>query len=60
MSIGLLFWVLMVLWAVFGFYYNWPASQGPNAFVPLGNSLLLFILLFLLGWAEFGFVVRGP
>jgi hypothetical protein len=58
MSIGFLFWLLMVLWLVFGMYWNWPSQPGPAGFGPLGSSLLLFILLFLLGWAVFGFVIQ--
>lgn len=51
MSIGLLFWILMIIWLVFGFV-AWRGIAGPYGLV--GNSLLLFILLGLLGWATFG------
>lgn len=50
---GVIFWVLMIMWAVFGFY----AGYAGNRLVA-GGSLLLFILLFLLGWQVFGFVVQ--
>lgn len=60
MSIGFLFWLLMVLWLVFGMYWNWPSERTPAGFGVLGGNLLLFILLFLLGWAQFGFVIQGP
>lgn len=60
MSIGLLFWMLMILWFLFGLYVNWPTQPGPQAIGPLGANLLLFILLFLLGWGIFGFVIQGP
>lgn len=57
MSIGLLFWILMILWFVFGWVYQTnPAVFGSYGW--FGNSLLLFILLFLLGWHEFGFVIH--
>lgn len=61
MSIGFVFWLLMILWVLFGLYWNWPdnAGAGPRAFGPLGGNLLLFILLFLLGWKAFGFVIQG-
>jgi hypothetical protein len=53
MSFGLLFWILMILWLVFGLWTNWPAAvQGQYG--PFGGNLLLFILLLLLGWAVFG------
>ncbi len=60
MTIGFLFWLLMILWFLFGLYWNWPAG-GPNQsnFGHLGGNLLLFILLFLLGWRVFGFVIQG-
>ena len=53
MTFGLLFWLLMIMWLVFGFFYN----SAPDRFVPYGwsgNSLLLFVLLGILGWAVFG------
>lgn len=57
MSIGLLFWILMILWMGFGwFYQSSPGSFGPYGWA--GNSLLLFILLGLLGWHEFGPVLH--
>ena len=52
MTFGNAFWVLMLLWLFFGFWSNWPV--GPTSYRPLGGSLLLFILLGLLGWHEFG------
>lgn len=56
MSIGLAFWILMLLWLVFGVWAHWWPSG--NQYYPLGNSLLLFILLLLLGWHEFGPPIR--
>jgi hypothetical protein len=58
MTIGFLFWLLMVLWFLFGLYYNRTTIQGGNYGV-LGSDLLLFILLFLLGWKIFGFIITG-
>lgn len=52
MPMGLLFWILMLIWLVFGVYRDWP--RGDGNYVPLGNSLLLFVLIGLLGWAAFG------
>ena len=60
MTIGLLFWVLMILWAIFGAWGNLPPAGSPRtAYVPFGRSLLLFVLLFLLGWRAFGFVIQN-
>ena len=58
MTIGLIFWILMLLWLVFGLWREWPGVQAGN-WHPLGGSLLLFILLLLLGWQAFGAPVRG-
>jgi hypothetical protein len=52
MSFALVFWILMLLWLVFGLWSNWPVGAG--AVKPLGGTLLLFILLLLLGWKVFG------
>ncbi len=56
MQIGLMFYILMLIWLVFGFWSNW----GPTPNWPIfGGNLLLFILLLLLGWHEFGPPIRG-
>ena len=55
MTIGLLFWVLMLLWLVFGFWVYWPAEDKRT----FGGHFLLWFLLFLLGWATFGFPIKG-
>lgn len=57
MSIGLLFWVLMVLWFFSWAATTWGAGQWPWAIH--ASNLLFFILLFLLGWNAFGFVVHA-
>jgi hypothetical protein len=51
MSIGLCYWILMLVWLVFGIWSNWPAAGGVRS---LGGPFLLFILLVLLGWKVFG------
>jgi hypothetical protein len=58
MTIGFVFWLLMILWLVFGFYWNRADIRGGNYGI-LGGNLMLFILLFLLGWKVFGFVIQG-
>jgi hypothetical protein len=56
MPIGLIFWVIMLLWiiAVFGGRY---APGAPGWFAPAGDIIIL-ILFFLLGWHDFGFIVH--
>lgn len=53
MSLGLCFWILMLLWLVLGVWSTWPnlRAGAPN--------LLLFILLLLLGWKSFGAPIQG-
>lgn len=58
MSIGFIFWLLMILWLFFGLWSNRTQVQGGD-WAPVGGSLLLFVLLFLLGWRVFGFIVQG-
>lgn len=58
MSIGFLFWLLMVLWAFFGAWSQWPAAGAPN-YRPLGGHVLLWVLLALLGWHVFGPLFHG-
>ena len=56
MSIGLLFWVLMVFWLIGLFGRNW-GSAPP--WLGTANDVLAFVLFFLLGWAEFGFIIHS-
>lgn len=50
MTFGLVFWILMLLWAVFS---AWSWHTNPP-YGPLGSNVLLFILFLLLGWKVFG------
>ena len=56
MSLGLAFWILMLLWLVFGLYHGFVVS--PGSYYLVGGNLLLFILLLLLGWQTFGAPLR--
>jgi len=58
MTIGFVFWLLMILWLLFGLYWNRGDIRGGNYGI-LGGNLLLFVLLFLLGWKVFGFIIQG-
>jgi hypothetical protein len=58
MTLGLVFWILMLIWLIFGLIWNWPG--GPAVpYGPIGNTILLFILFLLLGWHAFGPPVHG-
>jgi len=58
MSIGFVFWLLMIIWLIFGGYTGWVnrATGGPLFW---GGNILLFVLLFLLGWKVFGWPIAG-
>lgn len=58
MSLGLVFWIIMLLWLLFGLYWRWPFT-GAAAVAPLGGDLMLFVLLLLLGWRVFGAPIHG-
>lgn len=53
MTLGNAFWVLMLVWLIFGSWRCWPDRNV------IGGNLLLFILLSLLGWHAFGAPIHG-
>jgi len=57
MPIGLLFWMLMVLWLISFIgtgWFGWFGARGPYV-----TSFFFWFLLFLLGWHDFGFILQG-
>lgn len=57
MSRELLFWVLMLLWLVFGLWSDYVPGQP----YPVRNGIgtvLLFVLFAVLGWQVFGAPVK--
>ncbi|HMF27988.1 MAG TPA: hypothetical protein VKE42_04405 [Candidatus Cybelea sp.] len=52
MTIGLAFWIIMLVWAVFGLLSHFGYVAG--GYVAGANVILLFVLFGLLGWATFG------
>jgi len=56
MTLAIAFWVLMLIWLVFGALV-WSGNAGPYAVA--GNTLLLFMLFLILGWHSFGAPVHG-
>lgn len=51
MPLGVLFWVLYIIWILYGGYRN-RADYGL-----LGGHGLLAVIIFLIGWKLFGFIV---
>lgn len=54
MSLGLMFWILMLIWLVWSLPFNTFSSNAPWV-----GSVLLFILFLILGWHAFGPPVHG-
>ncbi len=51
MTIGLAFWILMLLWLIMGVYDAWPAADsGRLGIVRFGGSFIPWLLFFFLGW----------
>jgi hypothetical protein len=62
MTLGLAYWILMLIWLIFGLIWSWPivaTGTGYHAFFPLGGTLLIFVLFLLIGWQVFGPPIRG-
>ena len=54
MTLGLVFWILMLLWLGFSFWWLYPLDR--NGVWP--QSAFLFVLLLILGWGVFGAPIR--
>jgi len=52
MTLGLCYWILMLIWLVFGLLTHFGVVGGTYAVS--GNAVLLFVLFLLLGWQVFG------
>jgi hypothetical protein len=53
MTIGLAFWIIMLVWLVFGLLTHF-AVVATGAWGATANVVLLFVLFGLLGWGVFG------
>jgi hypothetical protein len=49
---GLMFWILMLIWFVFGLLVHFAVIGG--IYASGGSTVLLFVLFLLLGWKTFG------
>jgi hypothetical protein len=57
MPIGILFWALFLIYLIFGGV--WYRNGKDWSYGTSGNIGLVMVLIFLLGWAEFGFILQG-
>jgi hypothetical protein len=46
------FWVLWLITLIFSVFLSWPFTRETGR--PAGIALMLFILVGILGWAQFG------
>jgi hypothetical protein len=58
MPLKYVFWVLMLIWAIFGFAVH-GGYIGTAAYGNVGGDLLLLALFGCLGWKVFGPAVQG-
>ncbi len=58
MTIGFIYWLILLLWLLFGLYNGRTDLAGGNL-LPFGGNLILFVLFFLLGWSCFGWPIKG-
>ena len=56
MTLGLLFWILWIVALVFGVWSGYPLQPVPIR--NWGGGLLVFILIGILGWAQFGAPIK--
>lgn len=56
MSRGLAFWVLMLVWLIFGLAWHFALFGGIAVF---GLAIVPFLLFGLLGWQVFGAPING-
>lgn len=57
MPIGIFFWAIFLFVIIFGGFW-WRNGAGWSYGNPGGYGLMI-LLIFLLGWAEFGFILQG-
>lgn len=58
MSLGLLYWILILFWLLFGVRFVW-TSPPDQRYQFVGNNILLFVLLLILGIKAFGWPIKG-
>jgi len=56
MTLGLCFWILMLVWLAFSLWSYWPGAPGGPAWA---NNFFLFVMFLLVGWAIWGAPIRG-
>ncbi len=60
MTIGFLFWLILLLALIFNFWWYWPNEPGRAAFGGLGVPVFWIVLFVLLGLGVFGCPIETP
>ena len=58
MPLSLLYWILMLLWLIAGFWWGW-GQEGPARYSWFGWSIILFLMFLVLGLRVFGAPIKG-
>lgn len=58
MTLGMVYWILMLLWLVGGVGYAFQTPPEPAGRWGWGLNILLFLLFLCLGIRVFGFILR--
>lgn len=58
MNKGLAFWLIMLVWIIFGLLPGGRWRGSTNQSFVVGGDIVIFILLFLLGWGLYGFILH--
>ena len=58
MTIEILYWLLMILWFLYGLYWN-SADLRVGRYGNAGTNLFVFVLLVILGWQIFGSPIKS-
>jgi hypothetical protein len=56
-TLSILFWILMILWLLFGAAPYMRA--GEKSWSVIGQGLVVWLAVAVLGWAVFGPIVKG-
>lgn len=59
MPINLIFWAIFLVLIIYGLIWRFGGGPWFSSYGGYGIWVLAFVLIFLLGWAEFGFIVQG-
>jgi glucan phosphoethanolaminetransferase (alkaline phosphatase superfamily) len=60
MSLAFIYWLILLLWLIFGFVWFWPRTDRAFAGFPVvGGNVIVFVLFVIIGLEMFGFPIGG-